>query len=532
MVALLVVVTETTMKPEAHNEAYELDTHSTTTLTTVLNAPKDFRGTEPGESCDVWVPLAMYRQAMTGIVASFDVREFCWLELVGRLKPGVHLDQARAEMSSLARQLELACPKEHRRERVGLIPKFKYRPDEFEVILCVAVALLLFIACANVANLLLAQVSARRLEIAIRGALGARRGRLIRQLLAEEVLIWMLGGAAALLAALWMARPPLPFLAQDGYPVVLDLSPDMRVLGFTFAVSLLSGVAFTLAPALQACKPGLVPALKDTPGGVVCAKSRLRSLLVISQVSLSLALLVEAGLLLRALRNFDAVKPGFESRNALLVSLEPGLQGYDLPQLNDFYRRLLERAENPPGVEASSLATDVLAGGFFHAYRVDAHDGVAYSLRRITTRDTPLPDFPANLLEFQRLFLEEAACLRYPGDDRARRRRTRCLTRGRALGVNPISMDFSTRKWPSKGANLRPARPGSVLVTTSSRQATFVLWESRLFGGENSTGAIRRAGGGRLSSIREWPCHPDHRRLPAHYRIAAETSLTFREHAD
>lgn len=335
-------------------------------FTVVGIAPRDFRGMEAGESCDVWVPLAMYHQAMPSIVASFNAGEIGWLELIGRLKPAIHLDQARTEMSYLAGQLELAYPKEHKGERVGLTPKFKYSFGEFEAILCAAVAFLLLIACANVANLLLAQASTRRLEIAIRVALGAGRGRLIRQLLAEGLLLSILGGAVALLIALFMARLLLPFLTEGDYPAVLDLSPDIRVLGFTLAVSLLSCVAFALAPALQACKPDMVPALKDTTGGVVAAKSRLRSLLVISQVSLSLVLLIGAGLLLKALRNIDAVRPDFESKNALLVSLQPGLQGYDLPQLDAFYRRLLERVENLPGVQATSLATDVLAGGFFH----------------------------------------------------------------------------------------------------------------------------------------------------------------------
>jgi predicted permease len=334
-------------------------------FTVVGIASRDFRGMEPGESCDVWVPLAMYGQAMPGVVASFDVNGFRWLDLIGRLKPAVRMDQAQVEVSYLSRQLELAYPPEHRDKRVALTPKFKFSLGEFEAILFAVVWLLLVIACANVANLLLAQASTRRREFAIRLALGANRGRLIRQVLAEGALLSMLGGAAALLVALWAARLVLPFLNEGDHPLVLDLKPDIRLFGFTFVVAVLSSVAFALAPALQASKADLVSDLKDSPGSVAFTKSRLRSLLVISQVSVSLVLLIGSELLLRTLRTIEDVKPGFESRNVLLASVQPGLQGYDLPQLDSFYRQLLERVENLPGVQAASLASDVLAGGFF-----------------------------------------------------------------------------------------------------------------------------------------------------------------------
>jgi len=327
-------------------------------------AANGFQGIDPGEASDIWVPLAMYSEAMPEVVASYDDVRIRWLSLMGRLKPQVNMNQAQAQMRQLSQEFDRAYLERHV-GGVSIVPQFGFEIDNFEAILFAAVGFLLLIASANVANLLLGQSSRRKGEFAIRQALGATRQRLTRQLLVEGLLLSMLGGAAALLATLWVPHLLLPFLNSGGPAAVIDLQPDIRVLGFAFVVSVLSSIAFTLAPAVQASNCDLAPALKGTAVGVTFKKSRLRNALVIVQISLSIVLLIGAELLLRALGNIDAVKPDFETKNVLLASIQPGMQGYNPPQLTEFYKQLQQRIAILPGVRAAGLATDVLAGNFF-----------------------------------------------------------------------------------------------------------------------------------------------------------------------
>jgi len=334
-------------------------------FTVVGVTAKGFRGTEVEAFCELWVPLAMYNQAIPGVLASLKGWSFNWLDVVGRLRPAARLEQARTELRLLARQLELARPKEHQRVKLELKAAYEFGVDMYVAMLMAAFGALLLVACANVANLLLARAAARRQEIAVRLALGASRGRIVRQLLTESLLLCLLGAAAGLLLSLWTAPLLLHIVAPGGSPLAAELAPDVRVLGFTLLLSFLSTLLCGLAPALGITKPALAPALKESASVPATGRSRLRSLLVICQVSLSVVLLSGAGLLLKTVRNFYSFRPGFETRSILLVEVQPGLQRYDRAGLRLFYRQLLERAGTLPGVVSAGLATNVLAGGFF-----------------------------------------------------------------------------------------------------------------------------------------------------------------------
>jgi predicted permease len=234
----------------------------------------------------------------------------------------------------------------------------------FLSLLMAVVGLVLLIACTNVASLLLARATARRRETAVRLSLGASRGRLIRQLLTESVVLSLVAGAAGVVLASWATdalmafKPPLPF------PVELDLRLDARVLGFTLLLSLLTGIVFGLVPALQASRHELVPALKDDAvvAGRLFERWSARKLLVVSQVALSLVLLVGAGLFLQSLRNAQRIDVGFDPRNLLLLSTDLRLNGYAEPAGRQFYAQLLQRAKALPGVQSVTLATHLPLG--------------------------------------------------------------------------------------------------------------------------------------------------------------------------
>jgi predicted permease len=221
------------------------------------------------------------------------------------------------------------------------------------------VGLVLLIACANVAGLSLSRAAARRKEIAIRLAMGASRSRIIRQFLTESVLLFLFGGIAGLLLAVWFTdlllafKPPVPFTIE------LDLGFDWRVLGFTLLVSLVTGIVFGLAPALQASRSDVLPILKDETSVGSYHRSRLRSLFVIGQIAVSLLLLVSTGLFLRSLQHARALDPGFNPENVLNVGFDLSIQGYTPARGQQFYSRLIERVRAMPGVESATLARNV-----------------------------------------------------------------------------------------------------------------------------------------------------------------------------
>jgi predicted permease len=218
-----------------------------------------------------------------------------------------------------------------------------------------AVALVLMIACTNLAGLLLARVTERRKEIAIRLALGANRLRLVRQLLTESVALSVIGGAAGLVLAFWIVAVVVAFKPPVDFPLTIALKLDWRVMLFSLVVSLATGIAFGLMPALQASKPDLVSALKDTAAPAGYRRSRLRSGLIVVQIALSLVLLVAAAVVVRALLT-QTVNPGFQTENGLMMSVDLGLQGYDETRGREFQRRLVESVSRLPGVRSACVA--------------------------------------------------------------------------------------------------------------------------------------------------------------------------------
>ena len=267
-------------------------------------------------------------------------------------------------MMLFAGQLDLAYP--GRKTQITVTPgNFLSDPERrdrvmgFAALLLAAVGLVLLIACANVANLSLARAATRQKEIAVRLALGASRLRLVRQLLTESVLIAILGGAIGLLLAYWTLNVLLAATALDQRLFTLNISPDIRVFGYTLLVSVLTGLTFGLAPALQTTKPNLTSALKDegVTFGQRLNRSRLRDLLIVAQVTVCLVLLITAGLLIRGLQQAQTLDPGFRTEQALVTSLDLRQQGYDQSRAAIFHRQLIERLEAMPGVQSVSLAS-------------------------------------------------------------------------------------------------------------------------------------------------------------------------------
>src|SRR6476646_3791692 len=219
------------------------------------------------------------------------------------------------------------------------------------------VGLVLLIACSNLANLLIARASARQKESAVRLALGAGRGSIIRQLLLESLALAAAGGSLGVGLAVMIDRALIAYLPSGHTPLSLSSTPDWTVLGFTFAISLFAGAGFGLVPALQSTRPKLATTLKDQAGAVIRGGSAgLRKGLVVAQVSLSLLLLIGAGLFLQSLRNLKTLNPGFEVRNLLAFNVDPTISRYDPKWTMDYYRRLHERLRAVAGVESHAFA--------------------------------------------------------------------------------------------------------------------------------------------------------------------------------
>ena len=355
--------------PELIGKTISLNSHG---CTVVGIAAKEFRGANLAAEVEVWVPMAVLRQLQPSSAGSFNQRSARWLRIIGRLKDGVTLAQAQSNVDSISAQLAEAYPRSNRGtlqqpdkpRPMTLVPASDVAtigPTErgtftlMSKLLMTVVGFVLLIACANVANLLLARAESRRKEIAVRLAIGAPRTRLIRQLLTESSLLALMGGAAGLLMSAWMSDLILLF----NLPPALDPSLDKLVLGFTLLVSLLTGLLFGLAPALQASKVDLVAALKDSLENVnrPIRRFHLRDLLVVSQVALSLLLLIGSGLFLRSLQNAYRTDLGFETRNALLATVDLSLQGYSDVQERTFEQRILERISSLPAVQSVSAAS-------------------------------------------------------------------------------------------------------------------------------------------------------------------------------
>jgi predicted permease len=333
------------------------------TLFTVVGvAPDGFRGAVPGDlATEVWIPSAMFRVGYR--YCDVSRRDCTIVRLLGRLAPGFTLGQARAQMETVARRLETAQPETNEGRGIVFLPARGVGPGDAEqnrrvaVLLSAVVTVVLLIACANVAGLLLARATARRQEIAIRLALGASRGRLVRQLLTESLAVSLLGGAFGLIAASWAKDLLLTFYAvnTEGQRAYFSIGLDPAALAFTLALSLATGLVFGLLPALQASRPELAPALKDDGRSGTARGSRLRDALVVIQAALSVVLLAGAALLIRSLAHVHG-GPGFDPGHVALLRLRPALLAYDPAKAAAFQREVVRRLEALPGVVAASPA--------------------------------------------------------------------------------------------------------------------------------------------------------------------------------
>ena len=339
-----------------------------------------------GSSQDITIPLALEPQIYPDPRRSYTTSNTWWLRVMGRLKPGVTREQAQAQVENAFHQSVV----EHRAARQaaakasggnaindldpsqyprlyadpggqGEMNRRRYYAPSLYLLLGV-VGLVLLIACANVANLLLSRAAGRQKEIGLRLALGASRGRLIRQLLTESMLLAVLGGLFGIIFAVWI-KDGLIAVSLWGGRGMPSLEPqlDWRVLGFTFGLSLLTGLVFGLAPAWRTTRVDLTPSLKESGrASSAVHRSLLSRGLVVVQVALSLVLLVGAGLFVRTLLNLQRVDPGFNTQNLLLFEVQPSLIGYKDDKLRQIYLQISERIEAVPGVKAVTFSRDAL----------------------------------------------------------------------------------------------------------------------------------------------------------------------------
>ncbi len=297
-----------------------------------------------------WMPLALN--------PAQDYRETSgrFLRTVARLKPGVSVQHAQSELTGIARQLEVAHVKFNTGWSTNVVPMHEQVVGEIRPILFVllgAVAFVLLIACANVANLLLSRAASRQRELALRAALGASRGRLIRQMLTESVLLAVMGGIVGVVLAYWGIQL-LVGLGPDNIPRLGEISLDRRVLAFTFGISLLTGLLFGLVPALQTSRPDLNDALKEGSRGSAGGRSRtLRNVFVVAEVALALVLLIGAGLMIRSFMRLQSVETGFNPENVLTMRVQLPGRKYEQPhQITDFFKQAEAHIASIPGVQA------------------------------------------------------------------------------------------------------------------------------------------------------------------------------------
>jgi predicted permease len=354
-------------------------------LTIVGVSQTGFDGTDPGSSPQIRIPIMMEAQISPQFAEFYNLknRRGRWVNVIGRMKPGVTLTQAKSSLQPFFHQMlemevrekEFAKAAPETRQRfltmwLDMLPASKGDSElrrQFAnplLVLTAIVGLVLLIACANVANLLIARATARQKEIAVRLALGASRSRIVSQLLVESLALSLAGGLAGLALAIWMDRALLSFLPTGDSPLIISTMPDWRILAFNMGVSLLTGIIFGLVPALQSTRPQLAGTLKDQVGSIVGGSSvGLRKALVVAQVTLSLLLLIGAGLFIRSLKNLKDLDPGFHTANLVGFAVDPPMNGYKSDRSLDFYRQLREHLNALPGVESSALAViPVLAG--------------------------------------------------------------------------------------------------------------------------------------------------------------------------
>ena len=348
--------------PQIVGKTIQINRHP---YTVIGVAPRDFTGCKTGLRTDLWIPLPMDRDVWGGADRP-DYRGIFWLNVLGKLRPGVTKNQAQAELNLLIQGIAEQFPEDHRDSpnEISLDPLWRspfgingYLYKIFPMLLGLA-AVLFLLACANVASLLLVRSVGRRREIAIRLATGASRKQIIRQFLIESLLLGLLGGTAAIVITAWTSRSLGAFVPPSTLPLTHDAHIDQRVLFVTIAVSILAAITFGILPALRSSSVPVQSVLKEEASSVSLTlhKSRLLSGLVVAQISLSLVLLVCAGLFTRSLQKAQQSDPGFEASHVLLASYELSPAGYTRQTGAAFDREVLGRLSALPGVESVTLA--------------------------------------------------------------------------------------------------------------------------------------------------------------------------------
>jgi predicted permease len=332
-------------------------------FTVVGVAAPEFKGLLfRGLAADLWAPVMMMKQLRTDQLANRDER---WMFVKGRLAPGSSLEGARAALVALGAQLASAYPATNVGRTFAALPSTDVRihPEgdraalSGAALVILTVGFVLLVACTNLANLMLARASARQREIAVRLAVGASRGALVRQLLMESAVLAFFGGVAGLTFAFWFARLLITFRPPLPVPISLDVGIDLRVMLFTALISIFAVVLFGLVPALQASRTRLTGVLTTQAGalGFAPRTRRLGNLFLVPQLALSLVLLVVAGLFVRSIGKADAVDPGFDMSHTALVALDVHLDGYDELRARGFYEGLERRITAAPGVRAVTI---------------------------------------------------------------------------------------------------------------------------------------------------------------------------------
>jgi predicted permease len=350
-------------------------------FTVIGVAEPGFEGIELGRPTQVWVPLVMKAQ-MTPGWNGLDDRRWTWVRVFARLKPGVTRDQAQVSLQPYFHSLLQQEVLQPGFAQAAQATRERYLKNQLQVldasrgrsgfrramttplwVLMATAAGVLLIACANIANLLLARGAARQREMAVRLALGATRGRLMRQLLVESLMLALAGGVAGIAIAAAAAPVLLSFFANPDTPQPISTLPDWRILAFTFGVAALTGILFGLAPAVQGTRPDVAPTLKDESGSVVSSRGLLRKALVAVQVGVSLLLLIGAALFIRTLDNLMKVDVGIRTSSLVSFTVDPSLNGYASDRTREFARTLLERLRSTPGIAAAGFATVRLLEG-------------------------------------------------------------------------------------------------------------------------------------------------------------------------
>ena len=425
-------------------------------FTIVGVAAEGFTGVMAPLVGDLWVPLsadALLRPAMDPAARLASTK----LHLVGRLKPGVDRSRAQADLDTIGRQLRLASAQPDRGPAVTVYAGTTLHPEisppltAFTAVLMAVVALVLLIVCVNVANLVLARAAGRDVELAIRQSLGAGRGRLVRQLLTENLLLSLAGAAGGLALAFWSVRVLMAAHLPAPVPVALDLSIDVRVLAFTTLLAVGATLASGLAPALSASRVDLMQVVKGSGAGGP-RHGRLRSAFLIAQVSMSVLLLVTAGLFVRSFRNAQSIDTGFDAGHVLTAMVDLETRGYSAPRGRAFIRALTERLDAAPGV-VSANAVDIVPVTLSNRTDAMLRDGDAEPAQN---QPPPTPEIYANAVgpgHFRTLQIAMIAGrdFTYQDGDAAPR-------------VAIVNETLARRFWPGKnalGQHLRPYGSGT-----------------------------------------------------------------------